>query len=85
MVLRQHGPFVGFALAVCVLMAFAGEHDLFAQRPPQNPMTQTRYTPRTLGYELVWEDDFKGYTRIQQSGRCGAWGRGPLASCRRRP
>ncbi len=62
MALRQHGPFVGFALAVCVLMGFAGGQDLLAQRPPQNPMTQTRYTPADLGYELVWKDDFKGDT-----------------------
>lgn len=31
-----------------------------AQRKAQNPMSQTRYTPKTLGYELYWEDQFKG-------------------------
>ncbi len=31
-----------------------------AQRPAQNPMSQKRYTPRKLGYKLVWKDDFKG-------------------------
>ena len=30
------------------------------QRPAQNPMSQTRYTPAALGYELVWEDQFNG-------------------------
>lgn len=33
---------------------------LFAQRPPQGPLSQTQYTPAKLGYELVWEDDFDG-------------------------
>ena len=31
-----------------------------AQRPAQNPMSQTRYTPTDLGYELVWADEFDG-------------------------
>ncbi len=30
------------------------------QRPAQNPISQTRYTPEGLGYELVWEDQFNG-------------------------
>lgn len=32
----------------------------FAQRPPQTPMSDKRYTPRELGYKLVWKDEFKG-------------------------
>jgi beta-glucanase (GH16 family) len=31
-----------------------------AQRPAQNPMSQTRYTPVDMGYELAWEDQFNG-------------------------
>ena len=31
-----------------------------AQRPPQGPISQTRYTPETLGYKLFWEDQFNG-------------------------
>jgi beta-glucanase (GH16 family) len=31
-----------------------------AQRPAQNPISQTRYTPTDLGYELVWADEFDG-------------------------
>lgn len=31
-----------------------------AQRKAQNPMSQTRYAPKTLRYELYWEDQFKG-------------------------
>lgn len=31
-----------------------------AQRKAQDPMSQTRYTPKTLGYELFWKDQFKG-------------------------
>jgi len=34
--------------------------DCLAQRPAQNPMSQTRYTPADLGYELFWEDQFDG-------------------------
>jgi beta-glucanase (GH16 family) len=33
---------------------------LFAQRPAQNPLSQTQYTPASLGYELVWQDEFNG-------------------------
>lgn len=32
----------------------------YAQRPAQGPMSQTRYTPEGLGYELFWEDSFEG-------------------------
>ena len=32
-----------------------------AQRPPQNPMSPTRYTPGKLGYKLFWEDEFRGH------------------------
>ena len=31
-----------------------------AQRPAQGPMSQERYTPKKLGYKLVWKDEFKG-------------------------
>jgi beta-glucanase (GH16 family) len=31
-----------------------------AQRPPQGPMSPTRYTPEGLGYKLFWEDQFNG-------------------------
>lgn len=31
-----------------------------AQRTPQGPMSPTRYTPESLGYELFWEDEFEG-------------------------
>jgi beta-glucanase (GH16 family) len=33
-----------------------------AQRKPQGPMSQTRYTPEKLGYSLFWEDQFNGDT-----------------------
>jgi beta-glucanase (GH16 family) len=32
----------------------------FGQRPAQKPISQTRYTPASLGYELYWEDQFNG-------------------------
>ena len=31
-----------------------------AQRPAQGPMSQKKYTPKGLGYKLVWEDQFTG-------------------------
>ena len=31
-----------------------------AQRPAQAPMSKERYTPKKLGYKLVWKDEFKG-------------------------
>ncbi len=31
-----------------------------AQRKPQGPMSNTRYTPESLGYKLCWEDQFSG-------------------------
>jgi beta-glucanase (GH16 family) len=33
---------------------------VYAQRPPQDPMSQTVYTPESMGYELFWEDQFNG-------------------------
>lgn len=34
--------------------------DCRGQRPAQNAMSQTRYNPVDMGYELVWEDQFNG-------------------------
>jgi beta-glucanase (GH16 family) len=31
-----------------------------AQRAPQGPMSSVRHTPESLGYQLVWEDEFTG-------------------------
>lgn len=28
----------------------------FAQRPAQNPMSLKKYTPKSMGYKLYWED-----------------------------
>jgi|TARA_R110001606_G_scaffold171633_2_gene317336 beta-glucanase (GH16 family) len=33
-----------------------------AQRPAQGPMSKKRFNPEKMGYELVWEDNFKGKT-----------------------
>ena len=33
---------------------------LFAQRPPQGPMSAAQETPEAMGYELMWQDDFNG-------------------------
>jgi hypothetical protein len=47
-------------LAGLVLAAWPGLPDYHAQRPAQNPMSETRQTPGELGYELFWQDDFNG-------------------------
>jgi beta-glucanase (GH16 family) len=31
-----------------------------AQRAPQGPISPTRHTPESLGYELIWADEFNG-------------------------
>jgi beta-glucanase (GH16 family) len=65
--LRRHSrrsvwirPFRGLAGLLLALLLPNGLG--WAQRPPQNPMSQTRCTPESLGYELVWEDQFEGTT-----------------------
>lgn len=45
-----------------VLLGLLCAPNCMAQRPAQNPISQTRYTPADLGYELVWEDQFNGDT-----------------------
>ena len=45
-------------VVVAVGLFFGAE--CFGQRPAQKPISETRYTPAALGYELVWEDDFNG-------------------------
>jgi len=47
----------GALVALFALSAPCG----FGQRPPQGPMSQTRYHPADLGYELVWEDQFQAW------------------------
>ena len=43
---------------VTLLLAIPGQ----AQRKAQGPMSQTQYTPESLGYDLFWEDEFEGDT-----------------------
>lgn len=31
-----------------------------AQRPAQGPITNEQFTPESLGYKLIWEDEFNG-------------------------
>ena len=45
---------------VLTVMAILLTRPCFAQRPPQGPMSPTRYTPEGLGYKLFWEDHFNG-------------------------
>ena len=37
-----------------------------AQRPAQNPVSNKRYNPASLGYRLFWEDQFNGNTLDSQ-------------------
>ncbi len=48
--------------ALLIVSAMLIASPCLAQRPPQGPMSQTRYTPEKLGYELFWEDQFNGDT-----------------------
>jgi len=50
-----------FTSALLTLAVFYANSCL-AQRPAQGPISQRRYTPADLGYELVWEDEFNGNT-----------------------
>ncbi len=43
-----------------VVMGLIHGNESLAQRPAQNPISQKRYTPAEMGYELVWEDQFNG-------------------------
>jgi beta-glucanase (GH16 family) len=45
---------------VLIVAAMLIASPCLAQRPPQGPISQTRYTPEALGYELFWEDQFNG-------------------------
>jgi beta-glucanase (GH16 family) len=48
------------ATGILIAVGWVCALDVAGQRPPQNPMSQTRYTAADLGYELVWEDQFNG-------------------------
>ena len=43
-----------------ILASLAALSGSQAQRAPQGPISSVRHTPQSLGYELVWEDDFSG-------------------------
>lgn len=47
-------------LAGLWLAVWPGLPDCRAQRPAQNPMSETRQTPEDMSYELFWQDDFNG-------------------------
>jgi beta-glucanase (GH16 family) len=47
---------------LAALWVALGAVDCLGQRPAQPPISQTRYTPESLGYELIWEDTFDGNT-----------------------
>ena len=43
-----------------IATAFLLAINCLAQRPAQNPVSQEKYTPKSLGYQLFWEDQFNG-------------------------
>ncbi len=53
-------PLLGSALGKPLLLALLCAATVWGQRPPQDPMSPTQYTPKDLGYELAWEDQFEG-------------------------
>lgn len=48
----------GILILFVIFMTTSG----WAQRPAQGPMSQTQYTPESLGYSLFWDDHFDGNT-----------------------
>lgn len=50
------------AIWLCTAFLAANGSICLAQRPAQEPISDKRYTPADLGYELVWEDQFDGDT-----------------------
>ncbi len=47
-------------LLVLIIIGIITTCPCLAQRAPQGPISQTRYTPESLGYKLFWEDQFNG-------------------------
>lgn len=43
-------------LAIVLCFVLSG----FAQRPARGPVSEKQYTPKELGYKLVWKDNFNG-------------------------
>lgn len=56
----SYQSFVRTLGCAATLAAWLETNDSLAQRPAQGPMSQTRYTPASLGYQLLWEDNFAG-------------------------
>ena len=46
----------GFIALIVMLLSFFVQ----AQRPAQGPMSDKKYKPEELGYQLVWNDEFEG-------------------------
>ncbi|MCG2460229.1 glycoside hydrolase family 16 protein [Flavobacteriaceae bacterium F89] len=61
-------------LFFCLLL-FTGS--ILAQRPAQGPMIQKRFHPKKMGYDLVWEDQFRG--KALDTTKWGVRGIGPRA------
>ena len=52
-----------FCPVICLFVAVLFDASVcMGQRPAQNPMSSTCYTPESMGYQLVWEDQFTGNT-----------------------
>jgi beta-glucanase (GH16 family) len=57
---RPQPRLLSAAAGALLLVEAICAQDCLGQRPAQNPISQKRYTPADLGYELVWEDQFNG-------------------------
>ena len=44
--------------SACILVGVFAMLPCLGQRPAQGPMSEVQYRPETMGYQLVWEDDF---------------------------
>ena len=71
--------FLSLLSSLCFAACLLCTNLCLAQRPAQGPISQTRYTPADLGYQLVWEDQFNGDTLDPQKWDVRGVGRRGLA------
>lgn len=71
-----------FALFLLLVISVSG----FAQkRAENNALSQKRFTPKSMGYKLVWDDQFNGNSLdIPRNGMFAVWGLVGLDTTRHR-
>ncbi|GAB1453076.1 hypothetical protein MASR2M47_31320 [Draconibacterium sp.] len=54
------------AFQLFIILIIFGSGKLSAQRPAQGPVSDKKYVPEEMGYQLIWNDEFDG-TQIDTS------------------